>query len=77
MKFNCSKCGSDEIYEQHSILIPMNKDMGWEFNVGDCIAEGVFYCDDCQGVRRPIKEDDPTDDKEYDDDFDLFGWVSP
>ena len=55
MKFNCSKCGSDNVYEQHSIMIPMNK-VPWEFHEGDCRAEGVFYCDDCQGLSRPIKD---------------------
>lgn len=53
MKFNCSKCGSDNVYEQHSIMIPMNHPMEWGFHLGDCRAEGVFYCDDCQGSSQP------------------------
>ena len=57
MKFNCNKCGSDNVYEQHSIMIPMNEKGEWEFHEGDCRAEGVFYCDDCQGLSRPVKEE--------------------
>ena len=52
----CDKCGSEEVQQEYSVMLPMNSEDGWEQAIENCYATDFFWCEDCDEECSPIRK---------------------
>ena len=55
MNWTCEKCGGENVLQEWSTMLPMNKDNGWETGADDCYDTDYYFCNDCDDDCSPIR----------------------
>ena len=53
--WTCDLCGSENILQQHSVMLPMNEDERLESKLHDTYADDYYFCEGCQEDCSPVK----------------------
>ena len=52
----CEKCGSKEVQQEFSVMLPMNSEDGWEQAIENCYGNDFYYCEQCDDECDPIRK---------------------
>ena len=44
MDWKCDKCGSKEVQQEYSVMLPMNSEDGWEKAIENCYGNDFYWC---------------------------------
>ena len=58
MDWKCDKCGSKEVQQEYSVMLPMNSEDGWEQAIENCYGNDFYWCEDCELECDPIRDED-------------------
>ena len=56
MNWKCDKCGSKEVQQEFSVMLPMNSEDGWEQAIENCYGNDFYYCEQCDDECNPIRD---------------------
>lgn len=57
MKWTCDKCGGENVLQEWSTMLLMNKEEGWEDGGDNCYDTDYYFCNDCDDDCSPMSSE--------------------